>query len=61
MDNFIKRTDGYVEQYFEKNKDGVFVCTAQEFFASDLCEYVDDGKEPIEPQVHQYQPYNMEV
>ncbi len=59
MDNFVKITTGWVQQYFERNKDGVFVCTGQEFEAGDLCNYEDDGGNPIDPQVHQYQPYNM--
>jgi len=59
MDNFIKITTGWVRQYYEPDKDGAFVCTAQEFKAGDLCECEDDGGNPIDPQVHQYCPYDM--
>ena len=61
MDNFVKITTGDVRQYFEPDENGVFVCTGQEFIASDLCDYwaEDDGGQPIDPQVHQYQPYDM--
>ncbi|MCK4448475.1 MAG: hypothetical protein KAW56_15515, partial [Candidatus Marinimicrobia bacterium] len=27
MDNFVKITTGWVRQYYEPNKDGIFVCT----------------------------------
>jgi len=59
MDNFIKITTGWVRQYYEPNKDGVFVCTGQEFKAGDLSEYEDDGGNPANPPEYKYQPYDM--
>lgn len=60
MNNFTKIVTGWVRQYFEPNEDGTFVCTGQEFKAGDLCEYEDDGGQPIDIQMHQYQPYDMQ-
>jgi len=60
MDNFIKITMGWVRQYYERNEDGVFVCTGQEFEVGDLCEFADDGGCPLDPQEHQYYPYEMQ-
>ena len=69
MDNFIKETTGYVRQSFEPNGEGVFVCTGQEFIVSegsvdgfnadDLCDFVDDCGNTIEPPKYKYQPYDM--
>ena len=60
MDNFIKVTTGHVMQYYEKNQDGIFVCTGQDFTSDDdPCEYVDDGDCPIDPPEYEYQAYDM--
>ena len=59
MDNFVKITEGWVQQYFEPNKDGVFVCTSQEFVAGDECYYEDDGGGVIESPEYKYQPFDM--
>jgi len=59
MDRFTKVTVGFVTQTFEKNDEGRFVCTHQEFIAGDQCDYEDPESNPIEPPDHEYQPYNM--
>lgn len=59
MDKFTKITVGFVAQTFEKNDRGKFVCTKQEFIASDQCDCEDAEGNPIDPPDHQYQPYNM--
>lgn len=59
MNNFTKITTGWVRQYFEQNKDKTFVCIGQEFTVGDLCEYMNDERNLIDPQMHQYQPFNM--
>ena len=59
MDNFIKVTTGHVVQYYGKNQDGIFVCTGQEFFCTDLCDYEDGAGNPIDPPKYKYQPYDM--
>lgn len=61
MDSFIKRTTGDVIQKFERNSSGKFVCVSQEFFCSDLCEYVDDNGDLIDPPDYEYQSYDMVV
>ena len=59
MDNFVKIVNGWVQQYYEPNKDGVFVCTSQEFIAGDDVYCEDDGGKVIEPPEHQYHSYEM--
>lgn len=59
MEKFTKVTVGFVTQTFDKNPKGRFVCTHQEFIAGDQCDYEDVQGNPIEPQEHEYQPYNM--
>ena len=59
MDNFIKITTGWVQQYFEKDKDGKFICTGQEFEAGDLVQYENDGGDVIDPPQYEYQSFNM--
>lgn len=59
MDKFTKITIGFVAQTFEKNNKGRFVCTGQEFIASDQCEYEDSKGNPISPPDYEYQPYDM--
>lgn len=59
MEKFTKITVGFVVQTLEKNDKGDFVCTGQEFIASDQCDYEDAGGNPIDPPEHRYQPYNM--
>jgi hypothetical protein len=59
MNKFTKVTVGFVAQTFEKNDEGRFVCTHQEFIAGDQCDYEDAEGNPIEPPEHEYQPYNM--
>ena len=59
MEKFTKITIGFVTQTFEKDSNGRFVCTHQEFIAGDQCDYEDAEGNPIEPQEHEYQPYNM--
>jgi len=46
-------------QAFERNAEGKFVCTKQEFVAGDQCDYEDAEGNPIEPPDYEYQPYNM--
>jgi hypothetical protein len=59
MDKFTKITVGFVVQTFEKNAGGNFVCTGQEFIASDQCDYEDVEGNPITPPDYEYQPYDM--
>ena len=59
MEKFTKITVGFVTQIIEKNAEGKFVCTAQEFIAGDQCDYEDPEGNPIEPPDYEYQPYNM--
>jgi hypothetical protein len=59
MDKFTKITIGFVAQTFEKNNKGRFICTGQEFIASDQCEYEDSKGNPISLPDYEYQPYNM--
>ena len=60
MDKFVKVTTGFVCQTFEKNESGLFVCTGQEFIASDECQYEDlDGEVLDTVPEYEYQPYNM--
>ena len=56
---FTKTTVGFVAQTFEKNDQGRFVCTHQEFIAGDQCDYEDSRGNPIETPDYEYQPYNM--
>ena len=58
-DTFTKTTVGFVAQTFEKNDEGRFVCTHQEFIAGDQCDYEDAKGNPIERQAYEYQPYDM--
>jgi hypothetical protein len=58
-DLFTKTTVGFVVQTFRKNSQGRYICTHQEFIAGDQCDYEDVHGNPIEPQEHEYQPYNM--
>ena len=60
MNNFIKRTSGEVQQRFEENKDGDFVCVSQEFVAGDIHDYIDSGGEFVDPPKYAYQPYDMQ-
>lgn len=59
MDNFVKMVDGYVQQYYERDKDGTFVCTSQYFIAGDVVRYEDDGGEVIKSPDYEYYPYEM--
>ena len=61
MDKFTKITTGFVAQTFEKNDEGRFACTHQEFVASDQCDYEDEQGNPIDPPKYEYQPYNMRL
>ena len=59
MDKFNKITVGFVIQTFEKNAEGKFVCSTQEFVAGDQVDYEDLDGNPIDPPDYEYQPYNM--
>ncbi len=59
MDKFTKTTVGFVAQTFEKNDEGRFVCTHQEFIAGDQCDYEDAEGNSIDPPEHEDQPYSM--
>jgi len=64
MDNFIKITTGWAQQYYKRNEKGKFVCTKQEFEAGDIVEYTDSTDFPLticydNPPKYQYQPYEM--
>ena len=59
MEKFNKITIGFVIQTFEKNTNGKFICTAQEFIAGDQVDYEDVDDNPITPPEHKYQPFNM--
>ena len=59
MDSFTKVTVGFVTQTFEKNGEGRFVCTRQEFIAGDQCDYEDAEGNSVDPPEHEYQPYDM--
>ena len=60
MDKFTKITVGFVCQTYEKNAEGKFVCSEQEFIAGDQCDCEDMAGNPLEniPE-HEYQPYDM--
>jgi len=60
MDKFTKITVGFICQTYEKNTEGKFVCTRQEFIANDQCECEDLEGNPLEniPE-HAYQAYEM--
>ena len=60
MDNFVKIVNGWVQQYYEPNKDGIFVCTSQEFIAGDNVYCENDGGNVIDQPNHKYQPYGMQ-
>ncbi len=59
MEKFDKITVGFVVQTFEKNVDGKFICTLQDFIAGDDVQFEDVKGEPIETPDHEYQPFNM--
>jgi hypothetical protein len=59
MEKFTKITVGFVTQVYEKNSEGKFVCTSQEFIAGDQVDYEDAAGNAITPPEHEYQPYNM--
>ena len=56
MEKFTKITVGFVAQTFEKDPMGRFVCTHQEFIASDQCDYEDGEGNSIDPPEYEYQP-----
>jgi len=60
MDKFVKITVGFVCQTYEKNAEGKFLCTKQEFIAGDQCDCEDMAGNSLEniPE-HEYQPYDM--
>ena len=59
MEKFNKITVGFVIQTFEENTAGKFICTKQEFIASDQVDYEDQDGNPITPPEHPYQQFNM--
>ena len=59
MDKFNKITIGFVVQNYEKDQDGNFICSHQEFIAGDQVNYELEDETSIEPVEHKYQPYNM--
>ena len=60
MKKFVKITIGFVQQAFEKDADGKFVCTDQAFIAGDQCDYDDINGEPLKDVPdHEYEPYEM--
>ena len=61
MDKFTKITVGFVCQTYERNAEGIFVCTKQEFIAGDQCDCEDMEGNPLEsiPE-HAYQPYERQ-
>ncbi len=59
MEKFTKVTVGFVVQTFERNADGKFVCTHQEFIAGDQCDYEDEMGNTITPPAYEYQAYDM--
>ena len=58
---FSKTTSGFVTQYFERDKDGLAVCTGQDFIAGSDVDFENEQGEPIEAQEDAYQPFNMTV
>ena len=61
MNSFKKIVQGEVEQHFEKNKNGKFVCVYQAFRCGDSVEYVDGYNNNITPPNYEYQPFVMIV
>ena len=59
MEKFTKITVGFVLQDYEKNTDGKFVCTGQDFVAGDDVQYENADGETIAVPKHVYQPFNM--
>ena len=60
MNKFVKITVGFIQQTFEKNTDGKFVCADQAFIAGDQCDHEDMNGDPLKdvPE-HEYEPYEM--
>ena len=61
LNKFVKTTVGFVSQTFEKNSNGKFVCTSQEFVAGDQCDYEDEDGDSIDPPEYSYQPYDIHI
>ena len=59
MEKFTKITVGFVTQCYEKNANGKFVCTGQDFIAGDQVDYEDADGNKITPPDHEYQPFEM--
>ncbi len=59
MEKFEKIVEGVVVQTFEKDVNGFFVCTGQEFIASDNVYYENIKHDPIKAPDYGYQPFNM--
>lgn len=58
---FNKITAGFVSQKFQRQDDGKFICTWQEFIASDDVQYENVNGEAIEAPEHEYQPFEMSL
>jgi len=64
MKKFIKTTNGFVNQVFEQNENGEFVCIGQEFITGDECEYEEVAfcnkyLAPEDVPEYQYQSFDM--
>jgi len=61
MDKYTKITVGFVTQIFEKQDNGNFICTDQQFIAGDDVSYEDVNGEPVEVDTskEEYQTMNM--
>ena len=60
MEKFVKITVGFIQQTFERDADGNFVCTDQAFIVGDQCDYEDMNGDPLkEIPEHEYEPYEM--
>lgn len=61
VEEFNKITVGYVVQYFKRDKDGLAVCTGQDFCGGDDVEFEDADGKAILPQDDAYQTFDMTV
>lgn len=59
MEKFTKITVGFVTQSYEKDAEGKFICTEQEFISGDQVDYENTDGNAISPPEYEYQPFNM--
>jgi hypothetical protein len=60
MDKILKITYGFVVQTFEKDPEGNYVFTGQNFVAGDQVEYEDEKANPVSGRDLSYEPFTMD-